>query len=156
MSAWTGRFEKCKARRDEVEGIYRLKHAVHVAAQGGDPQDSIAHLRGRVTSDMETARSAARQGGAWGGDVARELRIASLWYKHGQRQRTGTQRPPVQPVRVSANYSIKCSMRAKQVVCIRRRGREHARGGLSRARELCKFIEEIGEWIDISARRKPP
>ena len=131
----TPQFGRCEARRDEVKDIYRLKHAVHVAAQGGRSTHEHCRLARSRDLEMEAARSAAMQGGAYGGDVERELenRLVVV-LDNGQRQGTGTKRPRGPEVWADAARSKQARRRAKQVVSDQRRGREHACGGLSRAR----------------------
>ena len=147
----TPQFGKCKARRDEVEGIYRLKHAVHVAAQGGDPQDSIAHLRGRVKAEMETARNAAVQGGAYGGDVKRELEYR-LALVHNMANGKELAHNALQSSQsgVSANYSIEVldGERSKLSAFGDEVEGMHAAGSPEHE-ALCDFVEEIGRWIEI-------
>ena len=147
----TPQFGKCEARRDEVEGIYSLKHAVHVAAQGGDPQDSIDHLRGRVTSEMETARNAAKQGGAYGGDVKRELEHRlDLVLKMANGKELAQKELESSQSWVSANYSIKklADERSKLSKFGDKVKSMHAAGSQEHEK-LCKFIDDIEEWIDI-------
>ena len=147
----TPQFGKCKARRDEVEGIYHLKHAVHVAAQGGDPQDSIAHLRGRVKAEMETARNAAVQGGAYGGDVKRELEYR-LALVHNMANGKELAHNALQSSQsgVSANYSIEVldGERSKLSAFGNEVESMHAAGSPEHEK-LCDFVEEIGRWIEI-------
>ena len=144
----TPQFGRCKARRDEVEGIYRLKHAVHVAAQGGNPRDSIAHLRGRVATEMEAARSAAMQGGAYGGDVERELENRLVVVHNMANGKELAQ--DALAVKVWADVSVQ-ALHGERNRLSQIRGEVesmHAAGSQEHER-LCKFIGEIGHWIDV-------
>ena len=66
-------FEPCAKKHDEVLSIIQLKEMVLDAAKAGNPQMSVAQLRGEVTTNMERARDAAQEGNAYGGDVKQEL-----------------------------------------------------------------------------------
>jgi hypothetical protein len=144
----TPQFGRCKARRDEVKEIYRLKHAVHVAAQGGNPRDSIAHLRGHVTQRMEAARSAAIEGDAYGGDVACELewRLVVVWKMANGKERAQA----ALAVKVRADVSIQALHGERNRLSQIRGEVESMHAGGSQEHEaLCSFIGEIGHWIGV-------
>ena len=144
----TPQFERCEKRCGEVNYIYSLKHAVHVAAQGGDPRMSIADLRGRVTLEMKAARSAAMQGGAYGGDVERELENRLVVVRNMANGKAMAQ------ANLAARISAGCSIdqldgERSRLSRVRYEVESMHAAGSQEHEALCSFIGEIGRWIDI-------
>ena len=100
---------------------------------------------------METARNAARQGGAYGGDVKRELEYR-LALVHNMANGKELAHNALQSSQsgVSANYSIEVldGERSKLSAFGDEVEGMHAAGSPEHE-ALCDFVEEIGRWIEI-------
>ena len=100
---------------------------------------------------METARNAAKQGGAYGGDVKRELEHRlDLVLKMANGKELAQKELESSQSWVSANYSIKklADERSKLSKFGDKVKSMHAAGSQEHEK-LCKFIDDIEEWIDI-------
>ena len=109
---------------------------------------SIAELGGDVTLEMKAARSAARKGGAYGGDVERELEkrlVVVRKMANGKAQAHNALE-----VRITAGCSIeKLDGERSKLSRIRDKVESMHAAGSPEHEKLCKFIGEIGQWIDI-------
>jgi len=144
----TPQFDECEKRCGEVQYIYSLKHDVHVAAQGGDPRMSIADLRGHVTLAMKATRSAAMQGGAYGGDVARELEWRLVVVRDMANGKARAQNALA--VRITAGCSIEqLDGERRNLSRIQYEVESMHAAGSQEHEALCSFIGEIGRWIGI-------
>ena len=109
---------------------------------------SIAELRGDVTLEMKAARGAARKGGAYGGDVERELEkrlVVVRKMANGKAQAHNALE-----VRITAGCSIqKLDGERSKLSRIRDKVESMHAAGSPEHEALCDFVEEIGRWIEI-------
>ena len=134
-------FEPCVEKHDEVLPILQLKQMVFDAAQEGHPRMSVAQLQGEVTTNMEHAREAARDGNAYGGDVQQELekRLRVIAEMANAKQKVAS----TMSVTVSEQVSVEALQNERKRMQELEREVAHLASGSPEVQALATFIDEL-------------